>query len=104
MFRNCTPESGVSSSSSTVCSRDSVDLAPVVKRDGFSEKTMFWDALDMQDAELRRLDTFNSVFVDAAEENEEEEEEAEKGVEVKETMEVAVVAEVQDGMLIRDDG
>jgi phage baseplate assembly protein W len=58
----------------------------VMRRDFLSERTIFVDAVE----EMGRTETMKSVYVDALSEEEET-------VEVKETMEVTVVAEVHDG-------
>jgi len=65
-------------------------LSVGIKRDLFSERTLYMDALDGQEGEIQRFDTMKSVYVDAMDGLEK--------VEVKESMEIAVVAEVHEGM------
>ena len=59
-----------------------------MRRDFLSERTIFVDAV----GEMGRTETMKSVYVDALSGEEDEE-----TVEVKQTMEVTVVAEVHDG-------
>ena len=89
ILRNDRPESAITSSATTTYSSDSVDLPPLLKKELFSDNTIFVNPLEDQDGEIQRLDTFNSVYMDALEE--------ERELEVKDTMEIAVVAEIQDG-------
>jgi len=66
----------------------------VMKRDFLSEKTIFVDAMEDGEEVMGRTETMKSVYVDALSGEEREED---KVVEVRETMEVTVVAQVQDG-------
>jgi len=96
VLRSETPESGISSCASTVFSRkESVEtLSPGMARDLFSDGALYVDALEGNEGDMQRFDTMKSVYVDAVDGEEE--------VEVKETMEVTVVAEVQDGITLRN--
>src|ERR1700685_2966068 len=67
---------------------DAEEEERVMRRDFLSERTIFVDAV----GEMERTETMKSVYVDALGGEEEEE-----TVEVKETMEVTVLAEVHDG-------
>jgi hypothetical protein len=87
-FRDDTPESMYSDSLSRKDSQESLSVG--IKRDLFSERTLYMDALDGQEGEIQRFDTMKSVYVDAMDGLEK--------VEVKESMEIAVVAEVHEGM------
>jgi len=60
----------------------------LMRRDFLSERTIFLDALG--EGDMGRTETMTSVYVDALSGEEDR-------VEVKETMEVTVVAEVHDG-------
>ena len=63
----------------------------VIKRDFLSERTIFVDAReDVGEGDMERTETMKSVYVDALSGEED-------NVEVKESMEVTVVAEVDDG-------
>jgi hypothetical protein len=96
VLRDVSPESGISNDASTVISRKaSVEtLAPGMHmvRDLFSGGTLYVDALDGKEGEIQRFDTMKSIYVDAVEG------EVSEVVEVKESIEVTVIAEVQDGM------
>jgi hypothetical protein len=84
MFRDETPESDACS----VCSREA-EGNHVIKQELFSERTIFLDTID-GDEEMSGTDAMKSVYLDTLDGKEE--------FEVKETMEIAVVAEVNDGM------
>ena len=93
-FRDVTPESDVCSSrSSTVLdNEDSVEsLTRMMKRDLLSERTVFLDALEGGEGELRREDTMKSVYLDALGEDD--------SLDKKETLEISVVAEVHERSL-----
>ena len=85
MFRDETPESDVC----TVCSREAVGNQ-VMKRELFSEKTIFLDDVDGENTS--GIDTMKSIYVDTLD--------GEEQFEVKENMGIAVVAEVNDGISI----
>ena len=93
VLRDVSPESAISSDVSTVISRkESVEtLAPGLARDLFSDGALYVDALEGKEGEMQRYDTMKSVYVDATDGETMEE------VEVKETVEITVVAEVQEG-------
>jgi hypothetical protein len=118
VLRDQTPESEISSASSTLTRKNSEDYtygyedsnnnmgeARGMARDIFSGRTIFMDALERHDDHhqhnyvdeqregelIQRYDTMKSVYVDALED--------EEPIQVKETMEIAVVAEIHDGLL-----
>jgi len=88
-FRDGSPESQVSSDACTVCSREGEveSLNKVIKRELYSDRTIFLDALDGQE-EMSQIDTMKSVYGHALD--------GEENIEVKETMEIGVVAEVNE--------
>jgi len=85
-LRDDTPETVVTEATTV----DEEMEGMVMKRDFLSERTIFVDAMGDGDGEMGRTETMKSVYVDALSGEEE-------SVEVKETMEVTVVAEVHDG-------
>ena len=91
-FRDRSPESQVSSDACSVCSRegDLESLNQVIKRELFSDRTIFLDGLDGQE-EMPRIDTMKSVYGNALD--------GEENFEVKETMKIDVVAEVNEGIV-----
>jgi hypothetical protein len=66
------------------------NLNQVIKRELFSEKSIFVDALDGREGDMQWSDTIMSISGDELD--------GDDKLEVKETMEIAVVAEVHDGM------
>jgi hypothetical protein len=97
VFRDGTPESQSLRSESAVCSREpSVEnLNQVIKRELFSDRNIFLDALDGHERDMQRNDTMMSIYVDAVDGNEK--------LELKDNMEVTVVAEVHDGIVRRNN-
>jgi len=67
----------------------------VMKRDLFPEKTIYVDALEhmavVDDKGIERNETASSVYVDALDHDDEQ------TVEIKEAMEISIVAEVKEG-------
>jgi hypothetical protein len=61
-----------------------------MKRELFSERTIFVDTLDDREGDMQRIDTVKSVYVESLD--------VEEKLEVKETIEIAVVAEVNEGI------
>ena len=93
-LRDGTPETVASSTEGGELSREGSVEEMVMKRDFLSERTIFVDAVEEGDEAMGRTETMTSVYVDALSGEEEK-------VEVKETMEVTVVAEVHDGIIPR---
>jgi hypothetical protein len=94
IFRDGTPDSDVCSSRSSIVfdNEDSVDtLTNMMKRDLLSERTIFLDALEGDEAEMRREETMKSVYVDALDDDE--------SLENKTAIEISLVAEVHEGIL-----
>jgi len=69
----------------------------VMKRDLFSEKTIYVDALEhmavLDDQGIERNESMRSMYVDALDHG------GEQNVEIKEGMEISVVAEVKEGIV-----
>jgi hypothetical protein len=96
VLREDTPESLISDTESSISRKRSGEsltggqsLTTLMKRDLFSERTVYVDALDHQDGEIQRYDTMKSVYLDALDN--------EQQLEIQETMEITVVAEIHDG-------
>ena len=88
---------GMSSNASTIARRGSVETlsdTASLKRDLFSGRTVYMDALDLLDtedgSELQRVDTLQSVYVDALS--------GEEKLQVKESVQITVMAEVEEGI------
>jgi len=97
VFREGTPESQSLRSESAVCSRAASveNLNQVIKRELFSDQTIFLDTLDGHERDMQRNDTTVSIYVDAMDGNEK--------LNLKDNMEVTVVAEVHDGITCRNN-
>jgi hypothetical protein len=73
--------------------------APQLSRDVFSTRTIFVDALDGREMEMQRFDTMKSIYVDALDGSHVEGFDVDDEVEVTDSLQIAVVAEDDNGIL-----
>jgi hypothetical protein len=69
-----------------------------LSRDVFSTRTIFVDALDGREMEMQRFDTMKSIYVDALDGSHVEGFDVDDGVEVTDSLEIAVIAEEDNGI------